>query len=344
LEAGKQHSPNIKDVAKKAGVSVATVSAVINRNRFVSDELTRRVLEAIEELNYIPNRVARGLKKKRTFIIAYIIPDITNPIFAEVVRGIQDVMEKVSYSVSLYNSYFSDKKLFRNLAAVLESKPDGIILSAWHSPEVEKAVSLIQESGTPLVIAHSPRNMENIDSILVDDEEGAYDAVNTLIKWEHKHIVSLGVENSTTSLLRERGYRKALLEKRGIVEEDLIFRAKSFSSKSAFDKIQELDNSDPNFTAIFAHSDSLAVGAIEALQEMGLRVPENVSVMGFDGAYAFCTVPKITTMVIPNYEIGNKVAEILLERINLPHSGSVIKEEIKPHLVVQKSTRCLDKD
>jgi len=184
----RQLHVTIKDVAREAGVSVATVSAVINKSRYVSDELVDKVLKAINKLDYYPNRVARGLKTQRTHTVAYIIPDINNLIFAGVTRGIQDRMEKVSYNVSLYNTDFSDKKLFRHITTIVENRVSGIILSAWHSTKVKEAISLIKKLNIPLVIVHSPRDIDDVDRILVDDVKGAFEATYNLIKRGHKRI------------------------------------------------------------------------------------------------------------------------------------------------------------
>lgn len=335
---GGKRSPTIKDVAQRAGVSVATVSAVINRNRFVSSALVERVLKAVQELNYHPNRIARGLKQRKSFNIVYIIPDITNPIFASVTRGIQDVMEKNFYDVSLYNTDFSDRKLFRQLTSVLENRPDGIILSAWHSPEIHRAISLVREFDIPLVVVHAPRDAEGIDAILVDDRGGAFEATTYLLGLAHRNILSLGVTGSTTSALREAGYRDAL-EKAGIsVTEKFVIRVNSFAPESGKEAISEALDEGLEFTAVFAHSDSLAVGALEALEERGVRVPEDIAVMGFDGTYAFYTFPRLTTMVIPNYEMGKRAAELLLRRITTHDPCEIVREEVRPRLVVQKST------
>lgn len=334
--------PTIKDVAQSAGVSVATVSAVINKSRFVSDELIGKVLKAIDKLNYYPNRIARGLKTQKSLTVAYIIPDINNPIFARVARGVQDTMEEASYDVSLYNTDFSDKKLFRHLTTIVESRVSGIILSAWHNPKVKEAISLIQNLNIPLVIVHSPRNLDNVDSILIDDKKGAYEATCNLIEWGHKRIVSLGVKNSTTSHLREKGYRKALLEKELPEKKNLILKADSFSSEDAFRKTKELYKSNLSFTAIFAHSDLLAIGAMEATLERALKIPEDISIIAFDDTYASLTLPKLTTMHVPNYEMGKRAAEILLRRLS---SALVTEppthEEIVPTFIERKSTRDL---
>lgn len=339
----KNHrSLSIKDVAQCAGVSVATVSAVINKSRFVSDQLVGKVLKAINKLNYYPNRIARGLRTQRSLTVAYIIPDISNPVFARVARGVQDTMEKASHDVSLYNTDFSDKKLFRHLTTILESRVSGIILSAWHSPKVKEAISLIQNLNIPLVVVHSPRNLDNVDSILIDDKKGAYEATCNLIELGHKRIVSLGVKNSTTSYLREEGYKKALLENRLAQEKGLIVQTDNFSPDCAFLTIQELYKSNLSFTAIFAHSDLVAIGAMEATLEKELRIPEDISIIAFDDTYASLTLPKLTTMHVPNYEMGKRAAEILSTRLK---SSSFTKpplyEEIIPTFIEGKSTKDL---
>lgn len=340
----KHHRPTIKDVAQCAGVSVATVSAVINKNRFVSSELVEKVLKAINKLNYYLNRMARGLKTRNSLTVAYIIPDINNPIFARVARGVQDAMEEVSYDVSLYNTDFSEKKLFRHLTTIVENRVSGIILSAWHSLKVKEAISLMQNLNIPLVIVHSPRNLDNVDSILIDNKKGAYEATCNLINRGHKRIISLGVKNSITSHLREEGYRKALSEKGLSEKKNLILQTDSFSQEDAFYKMQELYKSNLDFTAIFAHSDLLAIGAMEAALERELRIPEDISIIAFDDTYASLALPKLTTMHVPNYEMGRKAAQILLERLT-PSSDNKppIHEEIIPTFIERKSIRDLSR-
>ena len=314
----RQFHVTIKDVAREAGVSVATVSAVINKSRYVSDELVDKVLKAINKLDYYPNRVARGLKTQRTHTVAYIIPDINNLIFAGVTRGIQDRMEKVSYNVSLYNTDFSDKKLFRHITTIVENRVSGIILSAWHSTKVKEAISLIKKLNIPLVIVHSPRDIDDVDRILVDDVKGAFEATYNLIKRGHKRILSLGVENSTTSRLREEGYKKAFTKMGISFDESLIAHVKSFSQEDAFCKMKEIYKSDLHFTAIFAHADIIAIGAMKATLDAGLKIPEDISIIGFDDTYASLTLPKLTSMHVPNYEMGKIAADILLKRLDLP--------------------------
>ncbi len=305
----------IKDVAQQAGVSTATVSRVINNSGFVSEPLRSRVLRVMEDLGYVPNRIAQSLKKRESFAIAYLLPDIDNPIFAKVVRGIQDVLESVSYDLFLYNTGFSDKRLLHQLVSLLENRPRGVIISAWHSKRVKETILLFRNLGFPVVVVHAPRDVPKVDAIVVDDCKGSYEAVKNLIQFGHRHILSLGVRKSVTSSLRKEGYRQAMMEAFGAVDERFLVEAASFSSHDALRATRNALHALVSFTAVFAHSDSLALGAMEALDEVGLRVPDDVSVVGFDGAYAFCTFPKLTTMVIPNYEMGKMAAELLLERL-----------------------------
>ena len=173
MEEGK-HRTTIKDVAQCAGISVATVSAVLNKTRFVSDELAERALKAARKLDYYPNRLARGLKIGKTHTVAYIVPNISNLFFARVAKGVQNVLQEDSYTVSLHDTDFSEKKLFHHLTVIIGNRVDGIIMSAWHSPGVKEAISLVQNMNIPLVIVYSPRDQEKVDSILIDDEEGGY--------------------------------------------------------------------------------------------------------------------------------------------------------------------------
>ncbi|HHV62141.1 MAG TPA: LacI family transcriptional regulator [Firmicutes bacterium] len=310
----------IRDVARRAGVSVATVSAVLNQNKYVSEQLKERVQRAVEELGYQPNRLARSLRRKKSSMVAYIVPTITNPIFSQVARGVQDVMSQASHSVILCNSDLDPKKFEDYRSILLESQIDGLILSAAHDPATGRVVEAFNSKGVPVVIVHSPRDLEDVDSILPDDHGGAVKAVEHLVALGHRRIGIVGVKNSTSSRLRVEGYKEAL-EKAGIPLDDrLIYLGESYADEYGYKGCQALLQVDPPPTAIFAVSDLLGIKVLSAAADMGLRVPEDISIVAFDNTFAAYSRPQLTSVSVPNYEMGQVAARLLLGRLRRSES------------------------
>jgi len=304
----------MRDVAERAGVSVTTVSHVVNETRSVSDELRGRVLLAMEELGYQPNVLARSLRRKKTHTIGIIIPDSSNPFFAEVARGVEDTSFEQGYSVILCNSDDDlDKELlYTNVLA--EKQVDGILfMAAGVSTEHIRA---LQARSMPLVVVDRDIPGVAVDSVFTDNARGGWLATRHLVDLGHRRIGCIaGPLDVTSSAERITGYRQALAEG-GIPRDDQLVVKGDFQYQSGYQAAQQLLAIDDPPTAIFACNDLMAVGAISAVLVLGRAVPADLSVVGFDDvSLSSFTNPPLTTIAQPKYDMGLLAMTMLLERM-----------------------------
>ncbi len=304
----------IKDVAGKAGVSTTTVSHVINKTRFVSEDLIERVSDAIEKLNYRPSGLARSLRTKASGTIGIVIPDNTNPFFAEVVRGIEDYCYEQGYSVFLCNSDGAPDKEYHHLRLLREKGVDGLVLVS--AGDDNDSLELLDGGEIPNVIIDREVESLNTDSVLIDNLRGGYEATRHLLELGHKRIGCItGPSQVTPSGMRLLGYTKALGELAIAVDEELIVCG-DFRSQSGRDGLIRLMQVKKPPTAVFACNDIMAIGALAAAGELGIDVPGQLSLVGFDDiGLASLVIPKLTTIAQPKRQLGETGAQLLLRRI-----------------------------
>jgi LacI family transcriptional regulator len=327
----------IRDVAIKAGVSITTVSHVVNKTRFVSKELCERVYAAMEELNYRPNTLARSLRMGETKTIGLIIPDNSNPFFAELARIIEDIGFENGYSVILCNSDNIHEKEFAYINMLIAKQIDGVIfIAAGNNPE--HLVELIKRN-IPVVVID--RNIANaaVDVVLVDNEKGGFDVVNYLLGLGHKKIACIsGPSKLTPSIGRVKGYRKALKQAGIPIRENYIISGDFRSPSGEAATLQLLRLPEPP-TAIFACNDLMALGALRALRNAGLSVPQEISIIGFDDIdLADEITPPLTTVAQPIAELATSAVEILISRIqeSTPRSETQ-RKVLNAWLVIRES-------
>ena len=327
----------IREVAEKAGVSPTTVSHVVNKTRYVSEDVRLRVQAAMRELNYRPNALARSLRRGETLTIGLILPDSANPFFAEIGRAIEAAAFACGYSVILCNTE-NDIEKERLYTEVLENKQvDGLIFVA--SGEDREAISQILSNGLPLVVVDRDMGSLELDTVITDNLSGGRLATQHLLSLGHRLIGCLtGPSNITPSAERVTGYRAAMEEAGLPVDEVLLVRG-DFHPHSGYAGALELLQGDPRPTAIFACNDLMAIGVIRAAAQLGLQIPEQLAVIGFDeielSAY---TTPPLTSVSQPKQEIGQLAVTLLLERIQDP-SLNPRRNVLSPRLVVRESTR-----
>lgn len=331
----------ILDVARRAGVSVSTVSHVLNDTRYVSEELRQRVLSAVDELGYQPNALARSLRMKRSHTIGMILPDNTNPYFAEIARSIEDASHRQGYSAILCNTDGDPAKELTYIQVLLEKQVDGIILVSVGGTGAQNA--LLQNS-TAVVMVDRADPLLYCDSVQVDNVQGGWLATRHLLDLGHRHIPCLGGPSTVVpSDGRVLGYRNAMCE---IPEARAHIRVLEgdFHADSGYELTRMLLDESPMPTAIFACNDLMAIGAMRAIQERGLRIPQNISVVGFDDiTLSRYITPPLTTIAQPKYKMGQLALQLLLERINekkLPTRFPVLECE----LIVRASTQSLHSD
>ncbi|NJN54951.1 MAG: LacI family transcriptional regulator [Anaerolineae bacterium] len=306
----------MRDVAERAGVSTTTVSHVINNTRFVHEDSRQRVQEAMEELGYQPNALARGLRRSQTCTIAVIVPDSADPFFTEVIRGIEDVSFEQEYTMILCNSDGDLEKERRYTDLLTEKRVDGILFFA-SSSQSQAHVRVLQKRGFPLVIVDRQVPDIEADTVIIDNQAGGQMAAQHLLALGHRRIACIsGPSNLLLSEERLNGYRLALAEYNSPVEESWIKIVPEYNYQVGFDAAQELLSLAQPPTAIFAFNDILAVGVINAATKMGIQVPAQLSVIGFDDLRLAPYVnPALTTIAQPKYEMGVVATTMLLERI-----------------------------
>lgn len=304
----------IKDVAQTAHVSTATVSHVLNGTRYVSEELRERVLKAVTDLNYQPSQVAASLRTKRTQSIFLIIPDIDNPFFPPLVRGAQDAFDRKQFAVIVGNTDRRyDRELeFLNLA--LRTQADGIIINPTQIGYDD--LREVIERGVKVVLIGTHIDHKELDRVHVDNRAGAYDAVRHLIDLGHRHIaIVCGPTHTSSAWQRCEGYQQAM-EEAGLPVNPGWVVEETFDQEGGYRGTQQLLAQATRPTAIFATADLMALGVIQALRDSGLRIPDDISVVGFDDIpAATITTPMLTTINQPKYEMGKRAAELLLARI-----------------------------
>ncbi len=328
----------IKDVAARAGISYTTVSHVVNGTRPVSDPVRSKVEAAIAELGYVPSGVARSLRVRATGTLGLLVPNASNPYFAELARGIEDHAERNGYSVILCNSDDDTDKQLRYLRVLLERRIDGLIVATVASDAA--FAEALANLRVPLVLVDRSLDGVSADQLRVDHEQGAYLATRHLLELGHRRIACIGGPASTqVAQLRAAGYRRALdeagIEARGVVD-------CPFTSPAGHAAAQALLASEQRPTAIFAGNDMIALGVLRAAAERQLQVPQQLSVVGFDDIEVSRYLhPALTTVGQCIGALGEQVAARLLERIRTP-GLAVAQRLIEPILVLRESSAAPD--
>lgn len=326
----------IREVAEKAGVSPTTVSHVVNSTRFVSEDVRQRVLEAMRQLNYRPNALARSLRRGETHTLGLILPDSANPFFAEISHSIESAAFGHGYSVILCNTE-NDINKERLYTEVLENKQvDGMIFVAAGGDR--EALAEIVRKGLPLVVVDREMGDLELDTVVTDNFHGGLIAAQHLIASGHRLIACItGPSNITPTSDRVSGFRAALKQANILADESLFVRG-DFHAPSGYEVTMHLLQRVPRPTAIFVCNDMMAIGGIRAASQLGLRVPDDVSIVGFDDIeLASYTTPPLTTVAQPKQEIGSQAVEQILERMRTP-TLPPRRTVLTPRLVIREST------
>jgi len=306
----------IVDVAKLAGVSTTTVSHILNGTRYVSDELKERVQKAIDELGYRPNSLARGLRKGESKTIGLIVPDNSNPFFADMLRQIERIGYANGYSVILCNTDGDTEKETCYTNVLIAQHVDGIIFISTTS-SVEPLEELINSNEIPVIIIDRDIDLKATDVILVDNFQGGYDATQYLISLGHSRIACItGPSMVTASADRVHGYIKAMQDASLPIGEDWVITG-NFHVDGGEEGIRRILQMDPRPTAVFACNDMMALGVLRGLRNSGLSVPGDLSLIGFDDiSLASIVSPALTTISQPIDQISAKAIELLFNRIH----------------------------
>lgn len=323
----------MKQIARIANVSLGTVSNVLNHTAEVREPLRARVMEAVKDLGYQPSELARGLRLDKTNTIGMIIPDLANPFFPAVVRGAEDVAFSNGYRLMLCHTDNDHTKELAYLNALRAYLPAGLIVIPSSFSDLTVQAESYRKAGAAVVcVDRLPRDWKG-DSVTVANEKGAYNATHLLIRMRHRHVaVITGPLHLTNAQDRVAGFQRALKEARIAIPPDFI-QETTFERQGGYTKGLLLLRMLPRPTAIFATNDMIALGVLDAIKEIGLRCPEDVSVVGFDNmSFVELTSPPLTSVHQPGYQLGTTAARILLDRVSgdeSPAKHCVLPTEVK---------------
>ncbi len=307
----------IEDVARVAGVSRQTVSRAINDKGEISPATRKRVMDAVQTLGYRPSGVARGLATQRTQTVGLVVPDITNPFFPEVARGVQDVARSKDYSVFLCNTDESPQEELQTLHSLAAQPVDGILL--FGSRIGDDDLAAFADHYRPLVVLNRPLEHPGVSLVLVDNHQGAKLAVDHLAGRGHTAIGMLaGPVTSPSSHQRVEGFRRAMAARGLSVAEDLILPGPP-TIEGGYEAARRLLTESPQVTALFAYNDLIALGAIQACRDLGRRVPADCAIVGFDDIrLAGMVSPALTTVRVDKYDLGRRAMIRLLAMFDDP--------------------------
>jgi len=332
-----KRGPTIKDVAKRAGVSIATVSNVINGTRFVSNELQKRVRAAVDELGYHPSAVGRSLRKGQTYSIGVLLPDPRNQFFQIVAEGIEEQAEQHRHSIWYCNTRDEPSRERACISTMAERGVDGIIVAP--SPGGRESIRPFLGTGLPVVVIVRQIERFEVDQVFADSVEGAYEATRHLIQLGHRRIGLLtGVREIQTFKERLFGHQKALLDHGIPFDPDLVLDAYSHIEEGCEATKYLLQNTD--VTAVFATNYPMTLGALKAIGDLELDCPGEISLIGYDDLDCAVVVrPHLTVVDQKPYEIGHMAGTMLFERINSktrtqPDPRTV---KISPEIVLRES-------
>lgn len=339
----------IKDVARICGVGVSTVSRAINNHPDINPETKQKVMETIREQGYIPNNSARNLKRTDARSIAVLVKGMTNPVFSSMIKVIEAEVKRKKYAMVLNHVNQSEDEVDVALELVKEKKVRGIIFLGGYFKHKEKKLEKLQVPFILSTVGCAPENVKNkqYSFLAVDDEKESYKMVSHLIESGHRRIAILCAETEDKSIgyLRLLGYRKALKE-HGIAEDEKLIREmkeeyEAYSYENGYETMRELLQEERDFTAVFAISDIMAMGACRAILDAGKRVPEDIAVGGFDGITAGdFFIPRITTIRQPMEEIAQATINLLFEILdgNEGHQQRIFEGK----LMIKESTAGTD--
>ena len=328
----------IKEVALKAGVSIATVSRVFNNSSLVNRKTTERVREIAHSLHYVPNASARSLSRRKSDTFGMILPDLFGEFFSEVIRGADQTAQKYSYNVLLSSSHNNQDEI-KEALNIMKGRVDGIIIM---SPNIN--ADILRHSinkSLPIVLLNCFVEDNSFDSIVIDNCNGAYQITNHLIKHGHKRIAMIkGAAGNIEADERLRGYRQALALHQCEVSDTLEFNG-DFSEESGYLSAIKILSTTPLPTAVFAANDSMAIGALRAFHDKGFVVPDDMALVGFDDIPISRYVkPSLSTVQVPIHKMGILAVERLL--VALQEIEITDKEKIifPTQLMIRESCGC----
>lgn len=326
----------IKDIAADAGVSIATVSRVLNGSQTVAAALRARVMASVQRMGYHPNMVARSLRTRKSFVLGVIIPTIANPFFTDIVQGIEHAASSAGYITTILSSDQDLAKEHRNLQVLHDRRVDGVLIAV--ADRQASDLSQLTNAGVPVVLVDRRLDGAQLDSVTVDTRRGAYSAVEFLVQRGYKRIGLLGGP-STVSTAADKldGYRAAL-EDNGIVLDQTLVLLGDYTEASGRDLGRRLLSMAHPPEAVLVANNVMTLGFFTVVREYGLRVPHELAFIGFDDRpWSSLVMPPITMVDQPTYDLGRLATETLLERIIGDGADGWKNQLLRTKLIVRSS-------
>lgn len=334
----------LSDIAKQLGISVSTVSRALHDHPAINRNTKKKVISLANKLNYQPNMLALNLLNRRTNTIGIIVPEITSYYFSSVISGIQDLFHDTEYRLFISQSeesFEEEKNILNTLSKV---RVDGFLVSPTSETHDTGHFNKIVENGAPIVIFDRDCEGFEADRVLVDDYDGAFQAVEYLIKTGCRRIAHItGPSNLSISRHRLRGYMDALKKHDIPLTRELIFEVGGFTPEFGVAAAKNMMNLTQLPDAIFAINDGIAIGAMYVIKEAGIRIPDQISVVGFDDEpHSSYFIPPLTSVWQPVYDMGLLSARILLNKLTSATKSEMFRYELlKPELILRESSRKL---
>lgn len=327
----------IKDVARLAGVSASTVSRALNKGRYVKEETLKKIWEACKELGYKPNTLARSLVNKKSNTIGLIIPEIANPFYSEIIAGVESVVTKKNYSMILVSGYSQTGEA--EVETLLGRQVDGIIHGGVYTTNT--AISKLKAKKYPIVLLGRKLPGIETDCVIINDRYSAYRMTKHLIATGHTRLAYIyGRDESTGSTEKFAGFRKAL-EEAGIEFSSDYLEKGSLSFEGGYAAGKRLLMREIRPTAIIAGNDIMALGARQAIYDVGLTIPEDIALVGFDDIFiSSISGIDLTTVAVPRFKMGSLGAELLINKIENPESSEIKQIILEPELMIRKTCGC----
>lgn len=329
-------SYTIKDVAKKANVSIATVSRILNNQKGYSEKTKLKVMQVIEELGYEPNAIARGLINKKTETIGVLFPSLSSQLTSELLSGIENIAHAKESSVIVCHTELKGARTLKYLQLLNEKRIDGLIFTS----EILQAeyYDYIKKMNIPIILLSTESHIHSLPYVKVDDYQAAYSATWYLIECGHTKIgmISGNILDPIAGKPRVEGYKQALRDRGIRVNEENILYGVGFGFKDGKENLPSLLAKAQDITAIFAASDEIAIGAISACHQLGIQVPQELSIIGYDNlSIAEMSLPPLTTVAQPLFEMGQMAAKQLYKILE---SSEKVESIIMPHQIIERGS------
>ena len=328
----------MSDVARHAGVDVSTVSRALNERTapMLRSETVERVLKAAADLGYQPNVLARGLRTQKSHTVGMLVPDLTNPFFPPIVRGVEDALDDNDYTLIVANTDNDARREARSLQSLIGRQVDGLVVATSHLDDDDPA----EHATLPVVLVNRRGTDETRPAVVPDDAAGVRLVVRHLVDLGHRRVAHVaGPEDTSTGRVRAQAFADQA-RTAGVYDEDLVEHAAVFTVEDGQEACQRLLTRHPDVGAIFAANDLIAIGCLRALRQAGRRVPEDVSLVGFNDMPLVDLIdPPLTTVRIPQYEMGRQAGALLLNLLENPRARRRRKPvALTPELVERDST------